>query len=148
MFVTTGGWRIVLILGAVGCASAPADDVKQEEPPIRVALEEPAILGEDDVWIRLARTSEGCVVCEIDRVGIPQRPDRDRYEGGRGLPPGPDFAVAENAIGERSQRQPGGGVVVDIEAGVPWKYVVDIVEVVRRLEIDDIAFTQRRVAAP
>lgn len=141
------GLVLALVLAASGCEDRPAEVRRLSESTAEMPTA-PTILREKDVWVRLARDADGRVICEVDRVAAPQRSTTDRYEGVRGLPPGPDLGVVEKLIAQRSRAQPRGGAVIDHERGVPWKYLVDVLEIVRRLEIDDVAFTHRERAAP
>lgn len=98
--------------------------------------------------VHVLRRADGGVLVALDEAHnvAPDRGARDEYELARGLPPGPDVAYVQDYVQKRQAIKPGLSLVVDFSDDVPWKYVVDIVNVSKALKIEDVAFARREIA--
>lgn len=91
----------------------------------------------------------GRVWCMADDFQVPDSPEMGEFEIHRGLP-GPDLFAIEEHIRLRKETYVGLGdkglpVVIDFSKDTPVKYVVDVLDVCSRLEIQDLGFAQPEI---
>ncbi|MGE3166407.1 MAG: ExbD/TolR family protein [Planctomycetota bacterium] len=92
----------------------------------------------------------GRVQCWADEFSVPESSEMGDFEQHRGLP-GPDLVALEEHIRLRKEAYVGLGdkglpVVIDFSKDTPFKYIVDVLDICTRLEIEDLEFAQPELA--
>lgn len=89
-------------------------------------------------------TEAGRTLCMADDTLISNQYETD-FERARGLAPGPSLDEVENHIQRRKDNyrglaETGLPVIIDFAPNVPWKYVVDVLNICHRVGVEDISF--------
>ncbi len=94
---------------------------------------------------RVTLTTEGPrTTCFADETLIPNT-DLGEFEEARGLDPGPNLDEIESHIQRRKDNyrgvaETGLPVIIDFAPEVPWKYVVEVLNICHRVGVEDISF--------
>lgn len=89
---------------------------------------------------------DGQVYCQADEVNIPNNSaERSYYEDEYGLADPPSPSAIEEHIQRRKDTygglaEKGLPVIIDFREDVPWKYVVDVLNICHKVQIEDISF--------
>ncbi|MEM7264180.1 MAG: biopolymer transporter ExbD [Planctomycetota bacterium] len=126
-----------------------ATKFKMPEGDLRAHL--PRNRGKDGASVSITKNcrvtlsaQDGRIVCRADERSISNGEWTD-FEASRRREPGPKLAEIEAHIRQRKMQTPGLGptglpVIIDFGEDVPWKYVVDVLNICHRIEITDISF--------
>lgn len=136
---------VFLLLIFFMCATKfkmPEGDLRAHLPRNRGKASEPVVISKS---CRVTLSTEaGRIVCRADDRTIPNGEWTD-FEAARGREPGPSLAALEEHLRQRQKLSPGLSptglpVIIDFAEDVPWKYVVDVLNLCHRSEITDISF--------